>query len=199
MLQRDVETTPQRRGMGTTLTMACVISPRMYVVHVGDSRCYLRRNGNLKQITRDHTLAQLYQDTSELSADGDPSQCEISSRLSNTLWNKISADDADLHPDVYCATLEPTSSTCQPPWLPATESSYFGTLLTNSQGVVGKADTLGHGAKHHASGLTPFIGCRQVEIDWVPDILLPRQTESLSATLTGLGNRGPIVRNTACH
>jgi protein phosphatase len=44
--------------MGTTLTMAFVIWPMVYVAHVGDSRCYLCRAGNLKRLTTDHTLAQ---------------------------------------------------------------------------------------------------------------------------------------------
>jgi len=47
-----------RRIMGTTLTMAYVLWPRLYVVHAGDSRCYVHRDGRLHQITRDHTLAQ---------------------------------------------------------------------------------------------------------------------------------------------
>src|SRR5262249_46734818 len=49
---------PSRYGMGTTLTMAYLIWPRLYVVHAGDSRCYLLRGGRLEQITTDHTLAQ---------------------------------------------------------------------------------------------------------------------------------------------
>jgi PPM family protein phosphatase len=49
------------RDMGTTLTMSYVIWPRMYVVHVGDSRCYLFRSGQLSQITHDHTLLKMYE------------------------------------------------------------------------------------------------------------------------------------------
>jgi protein phosphatase len=53
--QRSIEAAaqanPERRGMGTTLTMAYVIWPRLYVVHVGDSRCYLFRPPKLEQIT----------------------------------------------------------------------------------------------------------------------------------------------------
>ncbi len=47
-----------RKIMGTTLTMAYVLWPRLYVVHAGDSRCYVQRDGRLHQITRHHTLAQ---------------------------------------------------------------------------------------------------------------------------------------------
>ena len=44
--------------MGTTLTMAYVLWPRLYVVHAGDSRCYLHRRGQFAQLTNDHTVAQ---------------------------------------------------------------------------------------------------------------------------------------------
>ncbi len=60
--QHSIETAtaarPQQRGMGTTLTMAYLLWPRLYVVHVGDSRCYLFRPPRLVQITKDQTMAQ---------------------------------------------------------------------------------------------------------------------------------------------
>jgi len=43
-------------GMGTTLTAAQVDGNRVHLVHVGDSRAYLLRGGELTQITEDHTL-----------------------------------------------------------------------------------------------------------------------------------------------
>jgi protein phosphatase len=49
---------PERRGMATTLTMVMSVWPRAYVVQVGDSRCYQMRDGILRRITRDQTLAQ---------------------------------------------------------------------------------------------------------------------------------------------
>jgi len=42
---------------GTTLTMALVLKQKAYLAHVGDSRAYLLENGNLRRITRDHSLA----------------------------------------------------------------------------------------------------------------------------------------------
>ena len=47
---------PFRAGMATTITAAVVVENVVYVVHVGDSRAYLLRNGNLLQITEDDTL-----------------------------------------------------------------------------------------------------------------------------------------------
>lgn len=47
---------PQLRGMGTTLT-ALILGPnKSYLAQVGDSRCYLLRQGELKQLTEDHSL-----------------------------------------------------------------------------------------------------------------------------------------------
>jgi PPM family protein phosphatase len=47
---------PELTGMGTTVTMAFHLGAQLCVVHVGDSRAYVHRGGELHQITRDHTL-----------------------------------------------------------------------------------------------------------------------------------------------
>jgi len=46
------------RGMGTTVTALLAEDAKAHVVHVGDSRAYLYRNGALQQLTEDHTLVQ---------------------------------------------------------------------------------------------------------------------------------------------
>lgn len=46
---------PELRGMGTTLTAVLVHQGRAHVVHAGDSRCYMFRDGQLRQITDDHS------------------------------------------------------------------------------------------------------------------------------------------------
>jgi serine/threonine protein phosphatase PrpC len=45
-------------GMGTTLTVAVLEGDRVRLAHVGDSRAYLLRDGELRQVTEDHTLVQ---------------------------------------------------------------------------------------------------------------------------------------------
>lgn len=47
---------PSLQGMGTTITAAMVDAERLVLAHVGDSRAYLYRGGELEQLTRDHTL-----------------------------------------------------------------------------------------------------------------------------------------------
>lgn len=93
---------PGRPPMGTTLTMAYVLWPRLYVVHAGDSRCYLVRGDRTHQITRDHTVAQ------QMVERGLLSQSEADeSRWSHVLWNCIGGGSTELSPEVYKATLEP--------------------------------------------------------------------------------------------
>jgi protein phosphatase len=48
---------PEYAGMGTTLTLAFVSGWRLFVFHAGDSRCYLYRGGQLRQVTDDDTVA----------------------------------------------------------------------------------------------------------------------------------------------
>lgn len=87
--------------MGTTLTIAYVVWPRLYVVHVGDSRAYLFRGGELQLITEDHTLAQKMVDRDMLDEKG-----AQDSRWSNVLWNSVGGGSDQMEPDVYKAKLE---------------------------------------------------------------------------------------------
>ncbi|HWG94491.1 MAG TPA: protein phosphatase 2C domain-containing protein [Mycobacteriales bacterium] len=67
---RDMVTgDPSLEGMGTTLTALLFAGQRLGVLHVGDSRCYLLRDGALTQITHDHTLVQSLVDEGRISED----------------------------------------------------------------------------------------------------------------------------------
>jgi protein phosphatase len=57
-LRRRGEEDPEYQGMATTLTLYLGVWPRAFLLQVGDSRCYIYRNGELNQITRDQTMAQ---------------------------------------------------------------------------------------------------------------------------------------------
>jgi serine/threonine protein phosphatase PrpC len=46
---------PELRGMGTTLTALLVHAGKAHLVHAGDSRCYMFRDGQLRQLTEDHS------------------------------------------------------------------------------------------------------------------------------------------------
>ena len=60
---------PGARGFATTLTLGIAVWPWMYVVQVGDSRCYFYNDGVLRQITRDQTVAQDLVDQGVLPAE----------------------------------------------------------------------------------------------------------------------------------
>jgi protein phosphatase len=64
-----VEKHPQLDGMGTTLTAVLWSGRRLGLVHVGDSRAYLLRGGQIQQITHDHTFVQQLQDEGRITAD----------------------------------------------------------------------------------------------------------------------------------
>lgn len=49
---------PERRGMATTLTLYIGVWPWTYLLQLGDSRYYIFREGTLRQISRDQTMAQ---------------------------------------------------------------------------------------------------------------------------------------------
>ena len=55
---RKAEADPDLLGMGTTITLACSIGADLIIAHVGDSRAYLLRGGELQRLTHDQTMAQ---------------------------------------------------------------------------------------------------------------------------------------------
>ena len=54
----EAATDPDRRGMATTLTLWLGVWPNAYLLQVGDSRCYVLREGELIQMSRDQTMAE---------------------------------------------------------------------------------------------------------------------------------------------
>jgi protein phosphatase len=86
--------------MGTTLTLAYVVWPILYVAHVGDSRCYLHREGKLSQLTTDHTVAQ------QMKERGVP-DTQVRDEWHHTLWNVIGGDDQTAIPQILKVDLRP--------------------------------------------------------------------------------------------
>ena len=68
-LQEMIIADPAVEGMGTTLTALLWSDGHAAVCHIGDSRGYLLRDGELYQITHDHTLVQSLVDEGRISAD----------------------------------------------------------------------------------------------------------------------------------
>jgi protein phosphatase len=79
-----------RAGMATTLTMVCIRWPKAYIVHVGDSRGYRLRDGELELITKDQTMAQAMVDAGAMS----PIQA-AQSQLNHMLYSALGASRAE--------------------------------------------------------------------------------------------------------
>jgi len=58
ILREEAQADAALQGMGTTLTVAGTLGNDLVLGHVGDSRAYLLRGASLRQLTKDHTLAQ---------------------------------------------------------------------------------------------------------------------------------------------
>ena len=58
-----------RRGMGTTLTLAKVHGDEVSLAHVGDSRAYRMRDGELSQLTHDHSLVAELERSGQITAE----------------------------------------------------------------------------------------------------------------------------------
>jgi protein phosphatase len=69
VVRDDAKRQPERYGMGTTLTVAYIVWPMLYVLHVGDSRCYLLHQGKLGLLTKDQTFAQCLLDRGHISTE----------------------------------------------------------------------------------------------------------------------------------
>jgi protein phosphatase len=68
-IAREVEDNPDLDGMGTTLTAILFAGDRLGLVHIGDSRGYLLRDGELSQITKDDTFVQTLVDEGRITAE----------------------------------------------------------------------------------------------------------------------------------
>jgi protein phosphatase len=93
---RRAEQDFQMAGMGTTLTMAFSVCTDLFLVHAGDSRAYLLRDGEMTQITCDHTLVQLLIASGSLT----PEQAKTHRRR-NVVTNVIGGNEAGVHAEVH--------------------------------------------------------------------------------------------------
>ena len=113
-IQAVVAGHPEMESMGTTMTMVYIVWPRAFVVHVGDSRCYLLRNRELEQITVDHTMSEMMAEAGQMSREE-----ARHSPMGHALWNVIGGRSNELSVDVYRITLE-----CQDILLLCTDGLY---------------------------------------------------------------------------
>ena len=87
--------------MGTTVTALVLYDTRFLIGQVGDSRCYLLRDGKLTQITKDHSYVQEQVDAGYLT----PEQARAHP-YSNVITRCVGAN-SDVMPDVYVGAVRP--------------------------------------------------------------------------------------------
>lgn len=68
-IAEHIQADPELEGMGTTLTAILFAGNRLGLVHIGDSRGYLLRDGELTQITKDDTFVQTLVDEGRITAE----------------------------------------------------------------------------------------------------------------------------------
>ena len=89
-------------GMGTTVTMAYHLESQLCVVHVGDSRAYILRDGRLHQITRDHTLM------AELVSTGALQPEEVAThRFRHVITNVVGGNEAGVKGEAHAMEVRP--------------------------------------------------------------------------------------------
>ena len=94
------QSNPEMAGMGTTVVAALFNDNRLFVAHVGDSRLYRYRFGQLQQLTRDHSLLE------ELVARGHFSREHAATVVRRNIVTRALGSDVEVEVDLSETTLE---------------------------------------------------------------------------------------------
>lgn len=87
-------------GMGTTLTALLTSAPDVTIGHIGDSRAYLLRGGELRQVTEDHSLVE------ELVREGRITEEQAAVHPQRSIITRALGVERDVDPDVQVMALE---------------------------------------------------------------------------------------------
>ncbi len=99
LLAETVFEHPELTGMGTTVSSILRVGDEIALAHIGDSRVYLYRDGELSQITADHTFVQRLVDSGRIT----PEEAAVHPRRS-VLMRVLG--DVDAAPEIDTAILE---------------------------------------------------------------------------------------------
>ncbi len=86
--------------IGSTITIAYVVWPVMYLAHVGDTRAYVVRDGRLIQLTKDHTVAEQLRNNPGFDT-------QLAQHWDHVLWNCLGDSDSLAQAEVSKHQLEP--------------------------------------------------------------------------------------------
>ena len=90
----------ENRGMATTLVLSYFVGNKLYVMNVGDSRAYVLRNGELKQITEDHTYVN------SLIKAGVITEEQAASHKNKNMITRAVGADYDVQADFFSVTVQ---------------------------------------------------------------------------------------------
>ncbi len=93
-LRRRTDDDPALAGMGTTTTALMRYGNKLAVAHIGDSRAYLLRSGELTRITHDHSFVQSLIDEGRITAD------EAEQHPQRSVVTRVLTGDPDDEPDL---------------------------------------------------------------------------------------------------
>ncbi len=160
---------PQLAGLGTTVSALIMVDDYAVIGHIGDSRAYLFRDGQLTQITTDHTFVQRLVDSGRIT----PEEARFHPRRS-VLMRVL----GDMDPD-------PEIDTFIMPTLPGDR------WLLCSDGLSGVVDDA-HTAKALAQGLTPSRTA-DILLKYALDAGAP---DNVTVVLVDVGGSHPVFHGT---
>ena len=138
---------PECAGMGTTLVVALLHHDKLVVAHVGDSRAYRMRDGQLEQITRDHSQVQDQVDAGLLT----PQQARVAAnrnlvtralgieRVVEVELNQFTVKPAD----IYLLCSDGLSDMVQDAEIADVLNAFSGTLDRAGSALITRANALG--------------------------------------------------------
>lgn len=94
-IYREATCNEEKTGMGTTLVVAFIYSDNLYVVNVGDSRCYILNEDEFYQLTKDHSFVQELVDIGEITQD------EAINHPRRNIITKSIGTCKEVDPDIY--------------------------------------------------------------------------------------------------
>jgi PPM family protein phosphatase len=134
---------PSHHGMGCTAELLVFSGDRYVLGHVGDSRTYLFREGELRQITKDHSLVQQQVDQGLIS------RAEAKKHALKNIVLRALGADIELSLDLIRGRLFPKDLflLCSDGLTDMLEDEEIGKMLASSRTLGAKVELLVEGAK----------------------------------------------------
>ncbi len=174
-------------GMGTTITAALVDGDTIVVAHVGDSRAYLLRGGDLEQLTQDHSLV------ADLVRSGQLTPAEAEAHPQRSVITRALGTDPEVEPDTFTVRAAPGDVLllCSDGLTTMLADSEIAALVQGNAGLGSAAKALVRAANRHGGEdnitvvLVRLAGDDEETAERAPTEDEPT-AESLDDTLTGL-------------